>query len=138
MTFRLATAPRNAGCNGIVDLLDGAGSTIKVYQVAQTATPNDADPAGGTDLLATLTFATPAFGASGAVLPGEAVAGTIASGTAVASGTAISFRIKTPAPAVHSDGTCGSGSGDLNFSTTNVIVSGGTVSCTSFKITVPQ
>lgn len=133
MAYRLSTAARNAACDAIVDLIDGgAGAgTIAIRTGTQPTNVGDADT--GT-LLGTLTFSDPAFGASST---GTATASAITSDTnADASGTAGHFRIKDSSPAIHSDGTCGQGSGDLSFDN-NVIVAGGTIAISSMTVTQP-
>lgn len=133
MAYRLATDTRNKACDAIVDDIDagvGAG-TIEIRTGAQPTNVDDAD--SGT-LLGTLTFSDPAFGASAT---GTATASAITSDTnADASGTAGHFRIKDSTPAIHSDGTCGQGTGDLSFDN-SAIVAGGTIAISSFTITQP-
>jgi hypothetical protein len=132
VAFRLSTAARNAGTDGVVDLIDSGGAgTIRIRTSTQPTNVGDADT--GT-LLGTLTFNATAFGASCA---GTATAAAITSDTnADASGTAGHFRIYTGAGAIHSDGTCGQGSGDLSFDNA-VIVAGGTIAISSFTVTTP-
>lgn len=133
MAFRLSTDTRNKACDAVVDDIDagvGAG-TLAVRTGAQPTNVGDVDI--GT-LLGTLTFSDPAFGAAAS---GVATASAIASDTnADASGTAGHFRIKDSDANIHSDGTCGQGSGDLNFDN-NVIVAGGTIAISSMTVTVP-
>lgn len=133
MTYRLATDTRNKGCDAIVDDIDagsGAG-TIAIRTGAQPTNVGDAD--SGT-LLGTLTFSDPAFGAASS---GTATASAITSDTSADnSGTAGHFRIKDSDANIHSDGTCGQGSGDLDFDN-NVIVAGGTIAISSLTITQP-
>lgn len=132
-TYRLSTATRNAACNAIVDLIDlgSAAGTIAIRTGAQPTNVGDAD--SGT-LLGTLTWSDPAFGNSAT---GTATASAVTSDTnADASGTAGHFRIKDSDANIHSDGTCGQGSGDLSFDN-NVIVAGGTIAISSFTVTVP-
>lgn len=132
MTYRLSTNSRNKACDAIVDEIDagsGAG-TIAIRTSTQPTNVGDADQ--GT-LLGTLTFSDPAFGNSAT---GVATASAITSDTnADASGTAGHFRIKDSNAAIHSDGTCGLGSGDMSFDN-NVIVAGGTIACTAMTVTV--
>ena len=134
MAFRLATDTRNKACDAIVDDIDagsGAG-TIAIRTGAQPTNVGDAD--SGT-LLGTLTFSDPAFGASST---GTATASAITSDTnADASGTAGHFRIKDSDANIHSDGTCGQGTGDLSFNNSS-IVSGGTIAMSSFSVTEPS
>jgi hypothetical protein len=132
VAFRLSTAARNAGTDGVVDLIDSGGAgTIRIRTSTQPTNVGDADT--GT-LLGTLTFNATAFGASSA---GTATAAAITSDTnADASGTAGHFRIYTGAGAIHSDGTCGQGSGDLSFDN-SVVVAGGTIASSAFTVTTP-
>jgi hypothetical protein len=134
MAWRLSTNARNAAIDAIVDLVDagGAAGTIAIRTGAQPTNVGDADT--GT-LLGTLTFTYPS--AFGAASSGTAAAAGITSDTnADNSGTAGHFRIKNSAAAIHSDGTCGQGSGDLSFDN-NVIVAGGTIAISSFTCTQP-
>lgn len=133
MAYRLSTNSRNKACDGIVDAIDAGvtGGTIAIRTGPQPTNVGDAD--SGT-LLGTLTFQKPAFGNAAT---GVATAAPITSDvSADASGTAGHFRIKDSTPAIHSDGTCGMGSGDLSFDN-NVIVAGGTIAISSFTVTVP-
>ena len=133
MAFRLSTSARNASTNAIVDLIDaGAGAgTIAIRTGPQPTNVGDAD--SGT-LLGTLTFSDPAFGNSAT---GVATADAITSDTtADNSGTAEHFRIKDSDGNIVADGTCGMGSGDLDFDN-NVIVAGGTIAISSFTVTTP-
>lgn len=133
MAYRLSTNTRNKACDAIVDEIDaGAGAgTLAIRTGAQPTNVGDADT--GT-LLGTCTYSDPAFGAAA---NGTATASAITSdSSADNSGTAGHFRIKDSAGNIHSDGTCGQGSGDLSFDN-NVIVAGGVIAITSFTVTVP-
>jgi hypothetical protein len=129
MALRLATATRHAGIDAIGDLLNGG--TIQIRTGAQPT--NVADAASGT-LLGTLTFNATAFGAPST---GVVTAAAITSDTSAdASGTAGHARLLTSGAAIHSDATCGQGSGDFNFDN-NVIVSGGTIAVSALTMTQP-
>lgn len=129
MTYRLATATRNAACNGNVDLLNSG--TIEFRTGAQPTAVNDADSG---DLCATVTFGATAFGDAAT---GVATANAIASDTNAAdSGTVTHARIKTSGAAIHSDCAVSTSGSDINFDN-NVIVAGGTVAVTSLTITQP-
>jgi len=133
MAYRLSTNTRNKACDAIVDEIDaGAGAgTIAIRTGSQPTNVGDADT--GT-LLGTLTFSDPAFGSASS---GTATASAITSDTnADNSGTAGHFRIKDSSGNIHSDGTCGQGTGDLSFDN-NVIVAGGTIAISSFSVTQP-
>ncbi len=133
MTFRLATDTRNKACDAIVDDIDAGGGAGTLQVRTGTQPTNVGDAAQGT-LLGTLTWSNPAFGASST---GTATASAITSdSSADNSGTAGHFRILDSAGNIHSDGTCGLGTGDLSFDN-NVIVAGGVIACSSFTITVP-
>jgi len=126
MAVTLTTAARNAACNAIVDLVDaGTGDSTLVFYASNGSTE-----------VATLTFATTAFGASGAVNPGEAVAAAITSDTSATGGTT------TIAKFLDGDGTevlrctVGTSGADINLSN-NVIAASETVAITELKVTVP-
>jgi hypothetical protein len=129
MALRLANATRSANSNASVDLLDSG--TIEFRTGAQPTNVDDAD--SGT-LCATVTFGATAFGAAS---NGVATANSITSDTnAASSGTATHARIKTSAPAIHSDCAVGTSGSDINFDN-NVIVAAGTVAVTSLTWTQP-
>lgn len=131
MAYRLANATRSACANANVDLLDSG--TIEVRTGAQPANVDDAD--SGT-LLGTLTFGATAFGDAAV---GVATANAITSDTdADASGDAGHVRIKTSAPAIHSDAVAGESadSPDVEFDNKS-IVAGGTIAISSMTITQP-
>lgn len=129
MALRLANATRSASADAIVDLLDSG--TIQIRTGSQPT--NVGDAAQGT-LLGTLTFGATAFGAAS---NGVATANAITSDTSADnSGTAGHARILTSGAAIHSDCTCGQGSGDIDFDN-NVIVAGGVIAISSMTLTVP-
>jgi hypothetical protein len=108
--------------------------TLKLYTGSQPALDGSVT---GT-LLVTLTFGATAFGtptASSGVV--TAVANAITSGTAVATGTPGYFVLEESGGTVLLTGTYGTSGCDLNGSA-STIVSGSTVSCSSFVITQPQ
>ncbi len=127
MAYRRATATRNSVADTEGDLLNSG--TIQIRTGAQ---PTNVDDAAGGTLLGTLGFAATAFGAPST---GVVTAGAISSDTnADNSGTAGHARLLTSAPAIHSDATCGQGSGDFNFDNA-VIVAGGTIAVSSLTLT---
>lgn len=129
MAYRRSTATRNAVADAEGDLLNGG--TIQIRTTAQPT--NVGDAAGGT-LLGTLGFSATAFGVPST---GVVTAGAISSDTnADASGTAGHARLLDSGAAIHSDATCGQGSGDFNFDN-NVIVAGGTIAVSSLTLTAP-
>lgn len=134
MTFRLSNNTRQKAGDAIVDELDaGSGpGTIAIRTGPQPTNVGDADTG---ILLGTLAFSDPAFGNTS--VSGVATANAIVSDTSADnSGTAGHFRIKDSTGAVHSDGSCGQGSGDLSFNN-NVIVAGGTIAISSLTLSVP-
>lgn len=132
MAYRLSTAARNAAADAIADLIDvGGAGTMRVRTGAQPTNVGDADT--GT-LLGTVTFSATAFGVAST---GVVTAASITSDTtADNSGTAVSFRLYTGGGSIHSDGSAGQGSGDMNFDN-NTIVAGGVIAVSSMTITVP-
>jgi len=135
VTTRLATIARNAAANAVVDLIDAgaAAGTLKIYSGTQPATPNDT-PAG--TLLATMTWADPAFGNAAT---GVATATDPVAVTGAAAGTAGCFVVEDSDGNNVWDGTVTAtgGGGDLELSTTTVSV-GVTVDITAFTYTQPQ
>jgi hypothetical protein len=135
MATRLATATRNAACDAVVDLLDGGSGagTIKIYTGTQPTTANDA--VAGT-LLATVTLADPAFGASSTGV--ATLSGTPLSGSGVAVGTAGWARFADSTGATVMDGsvTATGGGGQIELATTS-ISTGVTVQITGGTVTMP-
>lgn len=136
--FKIATGLRNALANEITAQIDaGTGVTagqIKIYTGSQPANPQTA--ASGT-LLATINLHTPpSFGSAST---GTITADTIANVTVAASGTAGWFRLLDRDGTTIADGqvTATGGGGDMTFDNV-AFVAGGTVSITSFTITVPE
>lgn len=107
--------------------------TIQIYTGTQPANANTA--VSTQTLLVTLTFGSTAFGApSGGVL----TANSITAGTAVATGTATWYRVlESNGTTVVMDGSVATSGANLNLSTTS-IVSGVTVSVSSFTHTVTE
>jgi hypothetical protein len=134
MTISISTAARNARLDALVDLLDaGAGAaTLKLYTGSKPATV--ATAVTGT-LLATITCADPAFGASSS---GVATLSDPAAVDAVADGTAGYFRAADSDGTAVFDGTVGAtGSGaDLELATTS-ITTGLSVDITGGTLTEP-
>lgn len=129
MALRLATATRNLGIDAIGDALNGG-----TIQIRTGAVPTNVGDAAQGTLLGTLTFNATAFGAPAT---GVVTANTITSDTSADnSGTAGHARLLTSGAAIHSDATCGQGSGDFNFDN-NVIVAGGTIAVSSLTMTQP-
>lgn len=127
----LSDAAANAEANALAPLLNGG--FIELYTGTQPANANTA--LSGNTLLATMTFGNPAFGAAAA---GVITANAIASGTAVATGTATFARLyKSDGTTVVMDVGVGTSGAGINLNTTS-IVTGGLVSVTSFTHTVTE
>lgn len=132
MAFRLGTTMRNAGCNGIVDVIDQGSGAGKI-NFFTGAVPGSVGGTYGT-LLGTTPFSDPAFGNAAT---GVATASAITSDTnADASGTCASFNFADSDNNVLADGTCGTSGEDINFDN-NVIVAGGTIAVSSLTVTQP-
>jgi hypothetical protein len=127
MTLGINTTTRNAMLDTITTRA-GSSALLRIYDGSQPATGGTA-----TTLLAELTCnATFAPAASGGVLTLNSIT---ADSSANATGTATWFRIVQSGGSTHVlDGTVGTSGADLNLNSTS-IVSGGTVSVTSFTIT---
>ena len=123
MAVTHSTASKDAATNAVVDQLDGAGSKL-VFRISPSsvASPGTA--------VATLTFATPAFGASSS---GTATAGAITSDTnATGNASAVAYAsLQTSGDviAIHCE-VAASGS-DINMTNGLTVAAGDTVSCSS-------
>ena len=135
MAVRMPTGTRNAACDAVVDRVDAGAATgkLRIYTSAQPASANDA--ASGT-LLAEVTLADPAFGASAS---GSASLTDPAAVTASAAGTAGWFRVLDSDSNTVFDGavTATGGGGDLTLSST-ALASGISVDITGGSVTMPS
>lgn len=132
---RLATAPQNAACDAIVDLIDaGAGAgTIKIYDGTQPANANTAVTTQ--TLLATLTYSATAFGAASS---GVATAAAITGDSAAdATGTATWARVADSNGNTIFDCDVNTTGATINLNSVS-IVTGGTVDISSFTLTMPS
>jgi hypothetical protein len=126
MALAYSVAVRNAMLDEITAAV-GASGLLRIYDGSRPATGGTA-----TTLLAELTLnATFAAAASSGVLTLNAIT---SDSSANATGTATWFRIVTSGGTHVIDGNVGTSGSDLNLSTTS-IVSGASVSITSFTIT---
>lgn len=130
MTIGMNVTTRNAWLDDITSRA-GASALLRIYDGSRPATGGTA-----TTLLAELTCnATFAPAASGGVLTLNAIT---QDSSANATGTATWFRIVQSGGSTHVlDGSVGTSGADLNLNSTS-IVSGGTVSISSFTITAPN
>ena len=126
--------------DAIVDQLD-EGTTAATIRGRSGAQPADPDATETGTLLFTLTMSDPAFGAAADNAPGAlATAAAITDdSSADATGTLGYCRAGATGTGAddHIDGEAGASGADFNFNTVS-IVSGSTVSMTSFTVTLPQ
>lgn len=134
MTTRLPNASQQAAANAVVDQLDSAAGTLKIFTGTQPADA-DNDPSG--TLLVTITLSAPAYGAAN-TSGVAALQGVPLSGTASGTGTAGCFAVETSGGANVFQGSCGAtGSGaDLELDNPS-IASGQTVQISSLNYTQP-
>lgn len=127
-TVRLSNAAANAAVDAITALLNGG--KLDIYDGSQPADGNTA--VSGQTLLASLTFANPAFASASA---GVATANSITTDSdADATGTATWFRLKKSDDSTVLDGATGS---DLVLDS-NSITQHGSVAVGSFTLTLPE
>ena len=137
---RVSNAAAIAACDAIVDLIDGGAGAgkVRIYSGSQPADPDTA--ATGT-LLAEITLNDPAFGAAADAAPGGQATADLTGGledsSADATGTAGYFRVVDSDNTAIMDGEVGTSGADMNLNTTS-IVSGASVSITSWTVTMPE
>jgi len=123
MAVTHSTASKDLATNAVVDQLDGAGSKL-VFRItgSSVGSPSAA--------VATLTFATPAFGASSS---GTATAGAIASDTnATGNASAVAFAsLQTSGDVIAIHCAVAASASDINMSNGLTVAAGDTVSCSS-------
>lgn len=141
--FTIGNADAIAGLDAIVDRLDG-GTQQAVIQGRTGAKPADVDTAVTGVLLFTCLMADPAFGAAADASPGAiATAGAIADDTSADATNTLGYcRVSSTNDDItplddHMDLNADTSGGDINFNTLS-IVSGGTVSITSFTVSLPE
>ena len=127
MAVTHSTAARDDATNAVVDALDGAGSQL----VFRTSPSTVASP--GT-AAATLTMATPAFGASSG---GTATAGTITTNTNVTGNASpVAFAsIQTSGAVIRIHCAVAASASDINVTNGLTFAAGDTVSCSSLTYT---
>jgi hypothetical protein len=127
MAVTHSTTARDAATNAVVDLLDAAGSKL-VFRISPSSvgTPGAA--------AATLTMATPAFGASSS---GTATAGTISPDTnAAGNASAVAFAsLQTSGNTIHIHCAVAASASDINMTNGLTVAAGDTVSCSSLTYT---
>lgn len=122
MAVTHSTASKDAATDAVVDQLDGAGSKL-VFRITGSSIGSPATA------VATLTCATPAFGASSA---GVATAGAIASDTSAAGGTIAFASLQTSADALAIHCAVATSGSDINVTSGPLlVVAGDTVACSA-------
>jgi len=141
---RISNVAAKAACDAIVDLLDAGGAgKLQIWNSTQAADPDTAVVDNDTpySLLAEITLNNPCFGAAAdGTGKGTATADVDpvpADTSANKTGTATWFRVVNNAGTAVIDGAVGTSGADLNLNTTS-IVSGATVSITSWTFSVPE
>ena len=124
MAITLSTAARNAACDAVVDLIDVGTTDANGDLVIMTSADVE---------VATLAMSSPAFGSA---VTGTATANAISDDTNATGGTAALFKIQDKNNAEVFRGTVGVSGADLNLTSVS-IGAGGTVSVTSFTVTMP-
>lgn len=132
---KISTAARNAACDAVVDLIDGGSGAGYVRIYTGSPPTNVSDSPSGT-LLGTLTCSDPAFGSSS---NGIATAQSVTSdSSADATGTAGWYRVFDSNGVAIMQGTAGNAASSSDMTLANAaIVSGGTISITSWTVTMP-
>ena len=131
LNTHLSIASWNLALNAALDTPCNSGF-MNIYSGTQPLTPDTA--LSGNTLLASLTLNATAFGAASA---GTATAGAIGSATAGATGTASFFRVfQSNGTTAVIDGSVGTSGADATINTTS-IVSGATVSCSAWTVSMP-
>ena len=126
----LSIASWNLGLNAAIDVLNSG--FIEIYDGAQPATPDTA--LSGQTKLAKLPLSATAFGAAAS---GIKTANAITSATALATSTATWFRaFKSDDATAVIDGSVGTSGTDMIINAT-AIVTGATVSVTSWLVEMP-
>ena len=123
MSVTHSTASKDLATNAVVDQLDPAASKL-VFRISPSSVGSP-----GT-AVATLTFATPAFGASSS---GTATAGAIASDTnATGNASPVAFAsLETSGGVIAIHCAVASSASDINMSNGLTVAAGDTVSCSA-------
>ncbi len=130
LNTHLSIASWNLALDSALNVLNGG--FLQIYTGTQPATPDTA--LSGNTLLATLSLSGTAFSSASA---GTKTANAIVSGTAVATGTATFARaFKSDDSTAVIDGSVGTSGTDFILNDVN-ITTGGTVSITSWTVSMP-
>lgn len=130
--LKVATATANAQANALVGAYTN-GALLRIYDGTQPASPETAITSQ--NLLATVTFPSPAFGSAS---NGTLTANSISSVSASQSGTASWFRLlKSDGVTPILDGSIGTSGSDLNLGSL-ALTAGGQIQITGFTYTIPN
>jgi len=123
MAVTHSTASKDAATNAVVDQLDGAGSKL-VFRISPSSVASPGTAA------ATLTFSTPAFGASSS---GTATASAITSDTsATGNGSAVAYAsLETSGAVIAIHCAVAASASDINMTGGLTVGAGDTVACSS-------
>ena len=133
LNTHLSIASWNLGLNAAIDVLNGG--FVDLYSGTQPATPPGHGPERQYAPWSRSTLSATAFGAASSATK---TANAITSGTAGNTGTATFFRAyKSDHTTAVIDGSVGTSGADMTIATTS-IVSGATVSCSSWTVSDPS
>lgn len=128
MAVTHSTTARDAATNAVVDLLDGAGSKL-VFRISPSSVGSPGTAA------ATLTFATPAFGAS-STGTATATASITSDTNAAGNASAVAYAsLQTSADTIHIHCAVAASASDINMTNGLTVAAGDTVSCSSLTYT---
>jgi hypothetical protein len=143
LNTRISNLTAKRACDAVVDSLDD-GSGAAVVQGRSGAQPADPDTATSGTNLFTLVCTDPAFGNAADANPGgRATASAVTSDSSADATNTLGYcRASSTNDSItpltnHIDGEAGTSGADFNFNTLS-IVSGATVSLTSWTITMPE
>jgi len=128
----ISTAAASAACNGIVDLLDAAAGSIKIFDGTM---PTECSVADAGTVCSTITLPYPAWGAASNGVAAF-LSGPWTDSAADATGTAQYFRVYTNGGTCTMQGTVGTAGCDMNLNSTAIQINA-SVSITAFGVTVP-
>lgn len=143
LNTRISNEVALLACDAVVDRLD-EGSAGDILQGRSGAQPADPDTAASGTLLFTLPLSDPAFGSAADANPGGRATANAVTNDSSADATATLGYCRASASNDnatslddHIDGEAGTSGADFNFNTLS-IVSGATVSLTSWTVTMPE
>ena len=127
MAVTHSTLARNAATNAVTALIGTSGFLVFRITGSTVAAPSAA--------VATLPLSATAFGSSGAVVAGQAVANSISSDTNATGGTVAFATLQTAGGTVVIQCSVNTSGSDINMSPSLVIAAGSTVQCANLTYT---